>query len=260
MFAARVRGIGAARATLVLSVALIAPTGVRAQTTEIEPAAVEFLRKMTDYIGSLDRFGLETENILEEVLVSGQKIQHEFTASVLIERPNKLRVERAGDLLDQLVIYDGTSLGIHDRTRGYYAVTNAPDDLDGLLHFARDTLDLVPPSGDLVYTNAFELLTGSLISGSVVGKSVVDGVRCDHLAFRNPVVDWQIWIAEGDEPLPRKYVLTTRQDPAHPQYVVLMCDWNPAPEPDKASFTFTAPRDAEKVEFIRMDSGHTAGH
>jgi hypothetical protein len=259
MFAARVRMIGSAWVVFALFVALTPPTEVRAETAQIEPAAVELLRKMTDYVGGLGRFGLETENMLEEVLVSGQKIQYDFTAKVLIERPNKLRVERTGDLIDQLSIYDGKTLAIHERTRGYYAVTDAPSDLDGLLHFARDTLDLVPPTGDFVYTNAFELLTGSLTSGFVVGKSVVDGVRCDHLAFRNPVVDWQVWIAEGDEPLPRKYVMTTRDDPAQPQYLVLMRNWNLAPKPGKASFAFSAPKGAEKIEFIRVDSGHTAG-
>jgi hypothetical protein len=225
----------------------------------VEPEATRILKRMTDYLGSLQSFSLDTENMLEDVLVSGQKIQYDFSARVLIERPNKLRVERTGDLLDQLAIYDGKSLAIHDRMRGYYAVTEAPSDLDGLLHFARDTLDLVPPTSDLVYTNAFELLTGSLTSGFVVGKSMVEGVRCDHLAFRNPLVDWQIWIAEGDEPLPRKYVLTTRDDPAQPQYLVFMRNWNLAPESGKAAFVFSAPKDAEKIEFLRMDSGHTAG-
>jgi hypothetical protein len=259
MFATKIRMIGPAWTVLALSVTLIAPMEGRAEAMEIEPSAVELLRKMTDYLGSLDGFSLETENMLEDVLVSGQKIQYDFSARVLIERPNKLRVERGGDLLDQLAIYDGKTLAIHDRMRGYYAVSEAPDDLDALLHFARDTLGLVPPSGDFVYTNAFELLTGNLTSGFVVGKSVVDGVRCDHLAFRNPVVDWQVWIAEGDEPLPRKYVMTTRDDPAQPQYLVLMRNWNLAPKPGKASFAFSAPKGAEKIEFIRVDSGHTAG-
>jgi hypothetical protein len=259
MFAERFRLIGSKGAVLALCVALIAPAVARAEPAQVESAAVALLQKMTDYMGSLERFGLETENMLEEVLDSGQKIQHDFTAQILIQRPNKLRVERAGDLLDQLAIYDGKTLAIHDRMRGYYAVTEAPSDLDGLLHFARDTLDLVPPSGDLIYTNSFELLTSSLTSGFVVGKSIVDGVRCDHLAFRNPVVDWQIWIAEGDEPLPRKYVLTTRGDPSKPQYLVLMRNWNVAPKPGKAAFTFSAPKDAEKIEFLRMESGYTAG-
>lgn len=257
----RMRRICAATSVLALSVALfVAVQGHAAKhETPIDPAALGILRNMTSYLAGLRGFGLETQNMLEEVLDSGQKIQHDFTAQVLIERPDKLRVERRGDLVDQLAVYDGRTFALHDRMRGYYAVTEAPADLDGLLHFLRDTLDLVPPSGDLVYADAYELLTSGLTSGFVVGKSVIDGVRCDHLAFRNPLVDWQIWIAEGDAPLPLKYVLTTRNDPAHPQYLVLMRDWNVETKHDPAVFVFTAPADGEKIEFIRMDSGRTAG-
>ena len=94
----------------------------------------------------------------------------------------------------------------------------------------------------------------------VVGKSMVGGVKCDHLAFRNPSVDWQIWIAEGDEPLPQKYVLTTRMDPEKPQYILLMSNWNVSPKTKDSMFSFSAPKGAKKTEFLILDSGHTSGH
>ena len=50
-------------------------------------------------------------------------------------------------------------------------------------------------------------------SGFVVGPSVVGGVKSTHLAFRGAEVDWQIWIENGDKPLPRKYVITTTDGP-----------------------------------------------
>jgi hypothetical protein len=84
--------IGSAWVVLAVSFALLAPTEGRAQATQVEPAALDLLRKMTDYLGGLDRFGLETANTLEVVLASGQKIQRDFNARVLIERPNKLHV------------------------------------------------------------------------------------------------------------------------------------------------------------------------
>ncbi|WP_428442365.1 DUF2092 domain-containing protein [Photobacterium sagamiensis] len=58
--------------------------------------------------------------------------------------------------------------------------------------------------------------------GYVVGKSVIEGVRCDHLAFRSPYVDWQLWVQEGSEPLPRKLVITSRDVVNAPQFAVLM--------------------------------------
>ena len=79
-----------------------------------------------------------------------------------------------------------------------------------------------------------------------------------HLAFRGPVVDWQIWIADGDKPLPRKYVITTRGDPAQPQYMVLMSNWNVAPKVSDAMFRFTPPQGAKKTDFLRLDTGDTS--
>ncbi len=235
-------------------------TVAQAQTPIVEPDATRILKRMTDYIGHLQRFSLDTDNMYEDVLVSGQKIQYDFTASVVIRRPNRLRAEQAGDLFQQLLVYDGKTLTIYNPGDNYYAATAAPDNIDDLLHFARDTLDIVPPTGDIIFTNAFELLTANITSAVVIGKSMVGGVKCDHLAITNPVVDWQIWIADGDEPLPYKYVLTTKDDPVHPQYIVFMSNWNIEPKVKDATFEFTPPKGAQEIEFIRMDTGHTMMH
>jgi len=253
------RNLGTAVALLALGAAFLPlnATPARAEAAAIEPEAKQILKRMTDYLGGLERFSLDTENMLEDVLVSGQKIQYDSTASVQIQRPDRIRVERTGDELQQLFVYDGATLAVFNPLDGYFATTPAPDDIDDLLHFARDTLDIVPPTGDMVFTNAFELLMASVTEGFVVGKSMVGGVKCDHLAFRTPVVDWQIWIADGDQPLPHKYVLTTMDDPAHPQYLALMSNWNVAPDFDEAIFQFSNPEGAQEVEFLRMDSGHS---
>jgi hypothetical protein len=41
--------------------------------------------------------------------------------------------------------------------------------------------------------------------GSYIGREEVGGSVTHHLAFRNPNVDWQIWIRDGQQPLPLKY-------------------------------------------------------
>ena len=163
-----------------------------------------------DFLASQKQFSVETRSSLEVVLVSGQKIQFDHTARQSVQRPNKLRAERTGDLVDQVFYYDGKSLTLHNPSEKYYATVAAPGTLEEMLDFARSTLDIVAPAGDLVYKNAYEILMTDVTSGFVVGKGVVEGVRCDHLAFRAPHVDWQIWIQEGSQPLPRKLVITTR--------------------------------------------------
>ena len=180
----------------------------------IDPDALQILKGMTDYLSGLQEFSLHTENTYEDVLATGQKIQFGFSTNITLQRPNKMRAERIEGIAHQLFIYDGVKLFMHEAKRDYFAAVDVPDNIDDFLHFARDRLGIVPPVGDLVFTNAFELLTAGITSGFVVGEAELGGVRCYHLAFTTPVVDWQVWIAEGDRPLPYKYVLTTRDDPA----------------------------------------------
>ena len=252
MMKVKTAGLALVLGIIALSVSSIP---VQAEGPAIEPEAKQLLKRMTDYLAGLDKFSVDTDNMLEDVLVSGQKIQYDFTATVGIQRPDKVRAERTGDLFQQVIVYDGKTLTIYNPGDNYYAQAAAPDNIDDTLHFARDTLDFVPPIGDVVYTDAYELLMTSVTEGFVVGKSMVGGVRCDHLAFRTPVVDWQIWIADGDEPLPYKYVLTTMDDPAQPQYLVLISNWNVTPSFDTTHFQFTKPEGAKEIDFLRMDTG-----
>jgi hypothetical protein len=221
----------------------------------IDPDALQILKAMTDYLGGLEQFGLHTDNTYEDVLATGQKIQFHFSSDIVIQRPDKLRAEQSNGQERQLFLYDGATLSVHEVGSDFYATIAAPDTLDGLLHFARDTLDLVPPTGDMVFSNSFELLTAGVTSGFVVGKAHVGGVLCDHLAFTTPVVDWQVWIADGDEPLPYKYVLTTTDDPARPQFVTLISTWSTDPKIDDTTFELDPPATAMEIEFLMVDAG-----
>jgi hypothetical protein len=54
-------------------------------------------------------------------------------------------------------------------------------------------------------------------------------------------VDWQIWIQQGAEPLPRKLLVTTVDDPAKPQHEVDMT-WTMNPKFDDKLFVFVPPK------------------
>ncbi len=224
-----------------------------AETSNADADALKVLKKMTDYLGGLENFSMHTENSFEDVLDSGQKIQYDFASSVVIQRPDKLRAERMDGDVSQLLVYDGETLSVYQGAQDFFAVITAPDNLDDALSFSRDALDLVPPAGDMVYTNAYELLTAGVTSGFVVGKAVIGGVSCTQLAFTTPVVDWQVWVADGGKPLPVKYVLTTRDDPAQPQFIALISNWNTDPMIPDGLFDLKVPATATEIEFVRID-------
>jgi hypothetical protein len=220
------------------------------QTAGIEPEAQRLLKASTDFLARQNKFSLDTRNSLEVVLHSGQKIEFNHTARQSVQRPDKLRAERKGDLVHQLFIYDGRSLTLFNPADKAYATASVPGTLEGMLDYARESLDIVAPAGDLLYKDAYAILMDGVTSGIVVGKSVIEGVRCDQLAFRGPNTDWQIWIQEGPQPLPRKMVITTRDVTNSPQFSVTVTKWDLQPRFDDQTFRFAAPGGAKKIDFL----------
>jgi hypothetical protein len=62
-------------------------------------------------------------------------------------------------------------------------------------------------------------------------------------------VDFQLWIADGDQPPPLRAVLTYKNDPGQPQFRAQFSDWNLAGEPPDSTFTFAPPVGANKIPF-----------
>ena len=71
-----------------------------------------------------------------------------------------------------------------------------------------------------------------------------------HLAFRKDKVDWQIWVRTGVQPLPVKYVITSKWMTGAPQYTLHLYDWNARPQVPDSRFTFTPPEGAKKIDAI----------
>jgi hypothetical protein len=184
-----------------------APGWLSAGNHEVSPDATQKLQASMAYVGSLEQFGLITNSSIEAVLDSGQKIQFHTAAAVAVKRPNMLYAARIGELVDQEFFYDGKTLTLHDIDSGFYSTVEVPDTLEGMLDFARDSLDIVAPAGDFIYSNAYEILMEDVQSAFVVGESIIEGVVCDHLAFSKPGTDFQVWVAKGYRPPAPEVVL-----------------------------------------------------
>ena len=119
----------------VLALSATVSTEVRAQAPAVDPAATQILKRMTDYLGSLKQFSVHTQNTLEDVLDSGHRVDFDVSASVIISRPNKLRAERKGDLIDQIFYYDGKTLTLYNPSDKVYATEPAPGTIEGMFDF-----------------------------------------------------------------------------------------------------------------------------
>jgi hypothetical protein len=240
-------GIG--RCCAIAALSLVSVTA-QAQPVGIAPEAKQLLKASTDFLASQQRFSADTRNTLEIVLKSGQKIEFNSTGRQAVQRPNKLRSERSGDLVEQLFVYDGKTLTLYQPQEKVYAQVAAPATLEEMLDFARIQYDVVAPFGDMIFKNAYDILMDGVVEGIVIGKAVIEGVDCDHLAFRGEDVDWQIWIQEGAQPLPRRIVITTLDLPNAPQFAVTVTRWNLEPTFDAQTFTFTPQAGVKQIELL----------
>ena len=238
----------------VFALAAAVSTEVRAQAPAVDPAATQILQKMTDALGSLKQFSVHTQNTLEDVLESGHRVDFDISASITVSRPNRLRAERRGDLIDQIFYYDGKTLTLYNPADKVYATEPAPGTIEGVLDFARESLGLTIPAADLVYRNAFPLLMQDVTFAAVIGKAVIGGVKCDHLIFSRPGVDFQVWVADAGQPLPYKYVVTDTATPMLVSITTVMSDWNTAPAGDDAHFRFEPPPGVKPINFMPLET------
>ena len=185
------------------------------------------------------------------VLPTGQKLQYGQRVVITVRDRTGCAPSGSGEVINQTFYYDGKTLTVDLPDQRYYATSPAPPTIEAMLDFARDKLDIIAPGSDLIYKDAFALLTQDLTSAFVVGKAVVGGVPCDHLAFRNAEVDWQIWVQEGAKPLPRKFIVTSKRIPESPQFVVVLSKWDAAPKITDATFRFVPPKSSRQIDFLQ---------
>lgn len=111
------------------------------------------------------------------------------------------------------------------------------------------------PMADLLKENAAQKLLAKVQSAMFVGASQIDGVTTNQLAFRQPGVDWQIWIEDSPTPLPIQLQIIDKTQPNWPRFLATMSAWNTNPSFDRSIFTFTAPEGARKINFAQIPVG-----
>ena len=156
--------------------------GAKAQTTDPD----KILKAMSDYVTSQKTLSITFDSDIEVITSGLQKIQFTSSGQVQLSRPDKLRATRTGGYNDVEIVFDGKTFTINDKDANAFAQIEAAGSIDQLIDLLRDGHGITAPGADLLFSNAFEVIMGDVIDSAYVGKGVIDGVECDHLAFRNP--------------------------------------------------------------------------
>ena len=182
---------------------------------------------------------------------SGQKIEFGETRKVTLIRPDRLRVEiEESNGVSHVMLFDGKDLTLSTPQSNVYAQLPKPGTIDqAVVFFVRD-LRMRLPLAVLLLTTATDELTQRTLSIDYVEKTSILGKPAHHLAGRTESVDYQAWLADGEQPLLMRVVLTYPAEPGQPQYRAMLSDWNLAPQVQDSMFAFSAPSDARRIAFL----------
>jgi hypothetical protein len=215
----------------------------------VDPGAIQALKDMGANLQTLKRFQVTTELTGERVLADGQKLQHAATAKLDVERPNKVRAVMVSPRSERRIIYDGKTVSLYTPEQNFYSTVAFTGTLGELVEKLHERFDVEVPLADLFVWGTPAAPLDKIESALNAGQDFIGDDLCDHYAFRQGQVDWQIWITAEGKPLPRKVVITSRADDARPQSVARL-DWNLKPSFTDAVFKFTPPAGAKAIEIL----------
>ena len=237
--------------TMALSFSFLAVPALSADG--IDPDADKILKSMSSYLGGLSAFSMNADIDNEIIDLAGQKLQLSSGATIIIERPGKLYIHRQGAYADAEIMFDGKSLTIHGIGKNVYMQVESPGNIDNAFNTLENAIGLDAPGADLLLANSYPSLSDGVTSSAYLGTAIVGGIECHYLTFRAAKVDWQLWVQTGKNPLPMKYIITTKWVTGAPQYSIRFRDWNSKPQIKADQFTFTVPEGARKLETIPVN-------
>jgi len=236
------------------SLSLAAQSGSAQKKADIDPGAIAALDKMSTYLRTLKAFQVQAVVTADDVLDNGQTVQSDRVVDVLAVRPNRLFAEIKGDYIHRFFLYDGKNFTIFAQLVNYYATVPAPPTIGELIDKLDEKYGIDMPLVDLFMWASPQSTAAQEITSAIdIGPSSVGGTTCEQYAFRQNGLDWQIWIQQGEYPLPRKLVLTTLDDDSRPRYGEVLI-WNLAPSFNDAAFTFEPPKDAQRIAIAEVNA------
>jgi hypothetical protein len=209
--------------------------------------AKSVLKAMSDYMSSQKTIEITFDSDIEVITPQLEKIQFTNSGEMLLSRPDKLRAHRVGGYADVALYFDGKTVSVFGKHINGYAQFDAPGTVDHLIETLRLGHGVALPGADLLLSNAYDVLVAGVKESKHIGRGVIDGLECEHLAFRNFDTDWQLWVEVGEKPIPRKLVITSKTLNNAPQYTLRVKVWKTGVEAAPDAFAFVPPAGTAKL-------------
>jgi hypothetical protein len=217
-----------------------------APQAKVDQKAVQAIQSMSKYLSSFPKLQWATTGTMDVVTADGQRIQMDGSATYQVKRPGFV-IKYVSDAKSRNFYYDGKQFTIYSPTAGFFATVPAPATNREVFDTVYNRYGIRLPLEDLFrWNDSNEQRIENFRAAYDLGTVTLDGVKTTHYAFREPDVDWEIWIQDGDKPLPLKLSIVDRTDPARPAFTTRI-KWTPNPTFADRDFTFVPGKGAMKI-------------
>jgi hypothetical protein len=239
---------------------LIHPVSAAEDKPAIDPHADELLKRMGDYLAQAKFFSVEVEVWQDVEISSGQRVQAGRAIKVQVHRPNQLHMEVHSTRHNRELFFDGRALTLFNGAQKFYGTAQISGSLDQAMDAASERFGTTIPLEDFIRSDPYKDLLQKSTSGVDIGPVIVMGVSCERLAFTEDTIDWQVWIEDGPKPIPRKFVITYKDEVDSPQYTAIFSKWDfTTPLPDFV-FKFEPPDGSSRIKVKEMRAENQAHH
>lgn len=204
---------------------------------EMQSQAVDALNRLGAYLRTLKSFRIVADSVTDAVLTTGQNVGFLHRTEMWVQRPNKAKAVITGSRAPRGFVYDGRTFVLFNDTHNYYSKVSAPPTLREVIADADRKYGVQLPLVDLFYWGEQSDDEKALTSALFLGLDKVEGKWCNHYAYQQPGLDWELWIQSGSRPLPCRFVVTDTTQPSRPQHAVNY-EWTINPTFDAATFAF----------------------
>ena len=213
--------------------------------------AMDVLKNMSAYTKTLDRVVIKGMSFDDSRLPAGLMVSNSTQVTVSINRPGSLQISSFDGQDSKELYFHAEKLTVFNSGNNFYAQADIPADIEAALDFALEELQVEAPLMDLLYRDAASSLIGSQQPVLyLTDKARIVGADCHHIAIRTPEVDVQLWVEEGDRPVPRKFVITSKWEGGAPRHTANLM-WDSDPQFEPGLFEFTAPEGSMNIGFAQ---------
>ena len=237
---------------VVLAVVTVTACGSGEPSTDADRLARgrELVQKMSARLAAVNAVTVTTSETRDRVHASGRKESVSQTGVYTMRRPDRFYTKMTGGLgLESW--YNGKTVTIASHPDKVFAQAPMPDTIDRTLDALAERYDMALPLSDLFYTSPENALLSDRTTGGYAGRENVAGTLCVHLAFKDAGSDWELWLPEQGEPLPKRFRVVQKRRTGEPVTDVTFTEWNLAPSLSDATFVPKVPAEFEGIAVVQ---------